>query len=115
MTYIDGVIASVPTANKAAYLEHARIAAGVFRDHGALRVVDAWGDDVPEGKVTDYYRATQAKPGETVIFSWIEWPDRAARDAGMAKAFEDERLTSIDMPFDGQRMVIGSFDVISDR
>lgn len=112
MSYVDGMIASVPTANKAEYLAHAKIAATVFRDCGATRSVDTWGDDVPEGKVTDYFRAVQARPDETIVFSWIEWPDKATRDAGMKLAFRDERLTNLDMPFDGQRVVLGGFETL---
>ena len=86
MSYIDGMIASVPTAKKDEFLKHAKIAAQVFLDCGAIRSIDAWGDDVPHGKVTDYYRAVEAKPDETIVFGWIEWPDKATRDAGMQKA-----------------------------
>lgn len=109
MSYVDGIVCSVPTDQKEAYLTHAKIAAQVFKEYGAIRSVDAWGDDVPEGKVTDFHRAVQAKPGETIVLGWIEWPDKATRDAGMAKAMTDERLTNLNMPFDGQRAIFGGF------
>ena len=109
MSYIDGMIAAVPTANKEAYLAHARAAAEVFKAHGAVKCVDAWGDDVPDGQVTDFRRAVQATAEETVVFSWIAWPDRAARDAGWEKVMQDERMQKLQMPFDGKRMVYGGF------
>lgn len=109
MSYIDGMIAAVPTANKDAYLAHARAAAEVFKSHGAQKCVDAWGDDVPEGQVTDFRRAVQATGEETVVFSWITWPDKAARDAGWAAVMQDERMQKLQMPFDGKRMVYGGF------
>lgn len=114
--YIDGFVAPVRPENKAAYVAMAQRAAGVFRDHGAVRVVEGWGDDVPDGKVTDYKRAVQAVDGETVVYSWIEWPDKAARDAGWAKAMADDRMKPDgDMPFDGKRMFWGGFLPLLDR
>ena len=91
-------------------------AAPIFRDHGATRVVEGWADDVPDGTLTDFRRAVQAQEGETVVFSWIEWPSRQARDAGMAKVMADERMQPGDpMPFDGKRMVFGGFRAIVDQ
>ncbi len=76
-------------------------AAPVFQDYGALRVVEAWGDDTQDGKLTDYNRATLKQPDEKVVFSWIEWPDKATRDAGWAKAMHDERMKPpAEMPMD---------------
>ena len=112
MNYIDGFVIAVKTADRATYLEHAKAAAVVFRENGALGCVECWGDDVPEGKLTSFPLAVQRKPDETVVFSWITWPSRAARDAGMKKAMEDPRLTNMAMPFDGKRMIYGGFEVI---
>lgn len=109
MSYIDGMIAAVPTASKDAYLAHARATSAVFKAHGAVKCVDAWGDDVPDGQVTDFRRAVQATPDETIVFSWITWPDKAARDAGWAAVMQDERMQKLEMPFDGKRMVYGGF------
>lgn len=116
MSYIDGFVAAVPAAGKEAYRDHCRIAAAVFLEHGATRVVDAWGDDVPPGKVTDFYRAVQATDGEVVVFSWIEWPSREARDAAMEKVMTDPRLdpAANPMPFDGKRMIFGGFAPLND-
>lgn len=114
MNYIDGFVAAVPTANRAAYLEFARTSAAVFKDCGALQSVDCWGDDVPEGKLTSFPLAVQRKPDETVVFGWLTWPSRAARDAGMKKAMEDPRMKDLKMPFDGKRMIHGGFEVIHD-
>ncbi|MBN6151772.1 DUF1428 domain-containing protein [Xanthomonas sp. AmX2] len=110
MSYIDGFVLAVPTANKEKFLEHARIDS-VFIEFGALRVLECWGDDVPRGQQTDFYRAVEAKDDETVVFSWIEWPDKATRDAGMQKMMEDPRMDPAKnpMPFDGKRMIYGGF------
>lgn len=112
MPYIDGFVAPVPTANKANYIRHAETAAVVFKEHGALTVVETWGDDVPEGKLTSFPMAVQRKEGETVVFSWISWPDKRTRDAGMKKSMEDPRLMGAEMPFDGKRMIFGGFEVV---
>ena len=112
LPYIDGFVAAVPTAHKEKYLRHAEAAARVFREYGALEVVETWGDDVPEGKLTSFPLAVQRKPDETVVFAWITWPSRAARDEGMRKAMEDPRLAGSEMPFDGKRMIYGGFQVI---
>jgi len=114
MNYIDGFVAAVPTANRDSYLGHARAAAAVFKEHGALSVVECWGDDVPEGKLTSFTMAVQRKDDETVVFSWITWPSRAARDAGMEKAMKDQRLQpgTNPMPFDGKRLIYGGFEVM---
>ncbi|WP_428031845.1 DUF1428 domain-containing protein [Ancylobacter sp.] len=115
MSYVDGFVVAVPTDKKDAYRAMAEKAAPIFLEHGALRAVEAWGDDVPDGKVTDFRRAVKATPEETVVFSWIEWPSRAARDAGMKAFMEDPRLKDMtDMPFDGQRMIFGGFAPLLD-
>lgn len=114
MAYVDGFVAAVPTANKQKFIEHAKRFDAVFLEHGALRVIECWGDDVPEGKLTDFRRAVQAKSDETVVFSWIEWPDKTARDAGMKKSMEDPRMKteSNEAPFDGKRLIFGGFSPI---
>jgi uncharacterized protein YbaA (DUF1428 family) len=114
MNYIDGFIVAVPTASRDTYLAHARAAAQVFKEHGALNVVECWGDDVPEGKLTSFALAVQRKPDETVVFSWITWPSRGARDDGMKAAMDDPRLKAMSMPFDGKRLIFGGFEVILD-
>jgi uncharacterized protein YbaA (DUF1428 family) len=116
MTYIDGFVAPVPTANRAAYKEHAEKAAVVFKEHGALKMVECWGDDVPDGKLTSFPMAVKKKDDETVVFSWIVWPSRQVRDEGMKKVMEDPRLqpNSNPMPFDGKRLIYGGFDVLLD-
>lgn len=114
--YVDGFVLAVPSANKEAYRKHAAEAAVIFKEHGALSMVEGWGDDVPEGKNNSMHTAVLRKEDETVVFSWITWPDRAARDAGMAKVFADPRMngTMEAMPLDGSRMIFGGFEVIVD-
>jgi uncharacterized protein YbaA (DUF1428 family) len=111
MSYVDGYLIAVPTANRQTFTDFARQFDPIFIEYGALRVMECWGDDVPTGKVTDFQRAVQATADETVVFSWIEWPDKATRDAGMKKAMEDPRMDpgNNPMPFDGKRMVFGGF------
>ena len=115
MAYLDGFVAAVPSAAKAKFEAHARKMDSIFLDFGATRVVETWGADVKPGKVTDFPGAVEAKADETVVFSWIEWPDKATRDAGMAKLmapdFKDERMDpeANPMPFDGKRMIFGGF------
>lgn len=116
MAYVDGFVAAVPTASKAAYKKHAEDAALVFMEHGALRVVECWGDDVPDGRQTSFPMAVKCKPDETVVFSWILWPSRDVRDRGVEKVMKDPRLSSGQnpMPFDGQRVIYGGFHVLVD-
>ncbi|MBC7975587.1 MAG: DUF1428 domain-containing protein [Myxococcales bacterium] len=115
MSYIDGFVLPVPAAKKQAYLEMAAKTAPLFREYGALQVVECWGDDVRDGKVTDFNRAVKAESGESVVFSWIVWPSKAVRDAGNKKMMEDPRMKMDgDMPFDGKRMIIGGFEVLLD-
>jgi uncharacterized protein YbaA (DUF1428 family) len=114
MTYFEGFVAAVPEANKDAYRKHAADAAPIFRDFGVTRHVETWEDDVPEGKVTDFRKAVQAKPDEKIVFAWFEYPDKAARDAANAKMMSDPRMEDMgaNMPFDGKRMIFGGFDAI---
>ena len=112
--YIDGCLIPVPADNKSDYMEMADKHAALLKEYGATRVVDAWGDDVPAGKVTDYQGAVQARDGETVIFSWVEWPSKQARDAAWDKIMQDPRMQAMKMPFDGQRMIYGGFATMLD-
>jgi prepilin-type processing-associated H-X9-DG protein len=116
VSYVDGFVIAVRTASKQAFVDHARKLDPVFIEHGALRVLECWGDDVPEGKLTDFRRAVQATAEETVVFSWIEWPDKATRDAGMAKVMADPRMSPENFApvFDGKRMIFGGFAPVVD-
>jgi predicted enzyme related to lactoylglutathione lyase/uncharacterized protein YbaA (DUF1428 family) len=115
MTYIDGFVIAVPTANRQKFIDHANTGDSVFMELGALRILECWGDEVPEGKQTDFRRAVQATADETVVFSWIEWPDKPTRDAAMTRMEEvmktDPRMSPEHnpMPFDGARMIYGGF------
>lgn len=114
MTYVDGFVAAVPTADRAKFLKHAEDAAVVFKECGALSVAECWGDDVPEGEMTSFPMAVKRKEDETVVFSWVTWPSREKRNEGMQKAMADPRLQPDvnPMPFDGKRAIFGGFEMI---
>lgn len=116
MSYVDGFVAAVPESNKEKFIEHAKLMATVFKDYGAVNVVDAWGDDVPEGEVTSFPLAVQKKVDEVIAFSWITWPSKEIRDAGWQSAMEDPRMDpdTNPMPFDGKRIIYGGFNIVSD-
>ena len=116
MSYVDGYVLAGPAANRDAYRKVAVASARHFRNHGATRVVETWQDEVPDGKVTSFPLAVQKKEDEIVVFSWVEWPDKATRAAAMEKimeAMQNDPLMS-EMPFDGMRMIFGSFEVLLD-
>ncbi len=115
MSYVDGYVLAVPAKNREAYTRLAASAAQVFRDCGATAVVECWGHDVPEGKVTSFTMAVKRQDDEDVVFSWVTWPDKATRDDGMKRYMADPRMKDMNpqsMPFDGQRMIFGGFEVI---
>ncbi|ASR42310.1 hypothetical protein BEN78_01720 [Xanthomonas citri pv. mangiferaeindicae] len=115
MTYVQGFVVAVPTANKNAYAQHARDAFAVLKTYGDVRCVEAWGDEVPRGKCNDFQGAVQATDEETVVFSWMEYPDRATRDQAHEKMMADPRMQQMqDMPFDGKRMILGGFASLVD-
>jgi uncharacterized protein YbaA (DUF1428 family) len=116
MTYVDGFVAAVPTANRERYRKHAEAVAVVFKEHGALRYVECWGDDVPQGKLTSFPMAVKCQDDETVVFSWVTWPSRKVRDEGMKKVMVDPRLQpdKNPMPFDGKRLIYGGFEMLVD-
>ncbi|HEX8444888.1 MAG TPA: DUF1428 domain-containing protein [Allosphingosinicella sp.] len=113
--FVDGFVLPVPEGNRDAYLALAQKAAAIFAKHGALRLVEAFSDDVPRGKVTDFHRAVRSEEGEGVVFSWIEWPDLATRDAAWAKMRADDEMKDEPMSFDGKRMFWGGFEMILDE
>ena len=114
MTYFEGFLVPVPESRREEYLKHATDAAPLFHEFGVKRHVEAWDSDVPEGKVTDFRKAVDARPDEKVVFSWFEYPDKAARDAANEKMTSDPRMKDMgaSMPFDGKRMIFGGFDAI---
>ncbi|MET2827595.1 DUF1428 domain-containing protein [Mesorhizobium shangrilense] len=117
MSYIAGFVAAVPAANKEAYSKHVAKAASVLKEFGTTRIVEAWGDDVPGGKITDFKGAVKAGPDEVITFSWHEYPDKTAADAAYRTMMSDPRIAEIGatMPFDGQRMIIGGFTPIIEQ
>ncbi len=117
MNYVDGFVTPVSNANRGAYIEHAEKAAALFKEYGALAVVECWGDDVPEGKLTSFPLAVKRESGEAVVFSWITWPSRAVRDEGWKKIMADPRMQpgAMVMPFDGKRLIYGGFEIVVQR
>jgi uncharacterized protein YbaA (DUF1428 family) len=109
MTYYSCFVAAVSADKRQAYVDHATKSWPMFKRHGALRMVETWGEDVPHGQQTDFYRATQAKDDEVPVFSWIEWPDRTTADAAWAAIMSEDHPELADMPFDGMRMFWGGF------
>ncbi len=117
MTYVDGFVAAVPSANKQKYIEHAKQAAIAFKQYGAIKLVECWGDDVPQGEVTSFPLAVKCEAGETVVFSWVLWPSKQVRNDAMAKIMDDPRMNPDinQMPFDGMRLIYGGFEMIVDE
>jgi len=114
MDYIDGFVIAVASDKKDQYRTVAEAAAVVFKEFGALSVVECWGDDVPPGKLTSFPLAVKCEPDEVVVFSWVRWPTKAVRDQGMKRVMEDPRMRNAEMPFDGNRMIYGGFQIIVD-
>lgn len=114
MTYVDGCVLAVPTSKREAYRKWAEEMDQIFKDHGALQLVDCWGDDVPDGTETSFPMAVKCQPDETVCFSWILWPSREVRDAAWEKVMADPRMDqdTSPMPFDGNRMIFGGFEML---
>lgn len=113
--YIDGFICPVKAADRERYIAFARATAAIFKDRGAIRVVEGWADDVPDGVHTSFPMAVKLEPGEVVMFSWVEWPDKATRDACFSEGDTDGRMAALGpMPFDGKRLVYGGFIPVLD-
>ena len=112
MPYIDGFVAAVPKANKEQYIKHEQLTAVVFKDHGALQIIEGWGDDVPEGEVTSFPKAVACQDDEIVVFSTVVWPSKEVRDAGWQAIEQDPRMhpDNNPMPFDGKRLIYGGFE-----
>jgi uncharacterized protein YbaA (DUF1428 family) len=121
MAYVDGFVIPVPRRNLDAYRRISRKAGKVWREHGALEYKECVADDAPKGKVTSFPQSVKLKKGETVVFSWITYKSRAHRDRVNKKVMEGPRLADMmgaenmeNMPFDGQRMIYGGFEVVVD-
>lgn len=113
MAYADGFMAPIAAGKRDEYTRFAHEVAKIFKEHGALQVVDCWGDDVPDGKITSMPRAVQRKDGEAIVFGWVTWPSKQVRDSGMQKVMNDPRMHALSMPFDGPRAIFGAFEVVS--
>jgi len=111
--YVMGFLLAVPEDKKETYRNVAAAAGEMFRKYGAVEVMEAWEEDVPDGKHTDFRMAVKAEPGEKIVFSWIVWPDKATADEGQARMMSDEHIPGAEeMPFDGKRMIWGGFSPI---
>ncbi len=113
MAYITGFLLAVPNAKKDDYRKMAETTWAIFKDHGCLRICENWGADISDGKVTSFPMAVKLEKDETVVFSWMEWPDRATCDAGWEAMMKDPRMADMapdTMPFDGMRMIWGGFE-----
>ena len=115
MDFVEGFVLAVPTDKKNEYIEHAKEVAVIFKEHGAIKLVECWGEDVPDGKLTSFPMAVKCKEDETVVFSWIIWPSKVVRDVGMQKVMDDPRLNDNQMPFDGSRLIYGGFQMVVDE
>ena len=116
MTYVDGYLCPIKPGRKDDYVALAQMAAPLFIEHGALRVVEAWNDDIKPGKTNDFRTAVIAEDGEDIVFSWIEWPDKETRDKGWETVMKDERMKAPDdNPMAGARMIYGGFTSIVDE
>jgi uncharacterized protein YbaA (DUF1428 family) len=114
MPYIDGFVIPVPNDKKDAYIEASKTYGVIAKEFGAVGIREFWGDDVPDGATTSFPMAVKLEPGESVVFSWCEWPDKATRDAGAAKMREDPRMANMTMPFDGKRLIYGGFELLTE-
>ena len=112
--YVDGFVLAVPNAKKEAYRLHAEKSAALLKEHGMVSMIECWGDDVPEGKLTSFRMAVKQEEDETVVFSWMTWTSKESRDEGWKKIMADPRMKmeSGDVPFDGKRMIYGGFTVL---
>jgi uncharacterized protein YbaA (DUF1428 family) len=116
MNYVDGFVGAVPTANKDAYVEYAKKYGPIFKEYGALSVIDCWGDDVPEGTLTSFTMAVKREANESIVFSWVTWPSKAVRDEGWKKLMANPHFSPENhvMPFDGKRMIYGGFQTVTE-
>ena len=112
MSYVSGFVIPVKAQNKDAYIASAKAGWPLFKEFGALAQVETWGDNVPVGEVTGFPQAVKLEEGEVVVFSWLIWPDKATADAGYEKMMADPRMETLDMPFDGKRMIWGGFETV---
>lgn len=117
MSYVDGFVAAVPTVNKDKYIEHAKISAVLFKEHGAINIVETWQDDVPDGEITSFPLAVKKESNESIVFSWVTWPSKEMRDTGWQAIMEDPRMhpDQNPMPFDGKRLIYGGFNIILEQ
>jgi len=113
MTYVSGFLIPVPKPNKERYTELAKLSWPLFKEYGAISVQENWENDVQDGETTSFPMAVKRQSDESIVFSWITWPDKKTADACWASFETDPRWEAMkEMPFDGKRMIFGGFDTI---
>ena len=113
--YVDGFVLPVPKKNIAAYKKLAKMAARVWKDHGALQYCESMGEDLDTKGMKTFPQLVKPKKGEVVFFSYITYKSRKHRDKVNAAVMKDPRLAALmpkDMPFDVKRMAYGGFEVL---
>jgi uncharacterized protein YbaA (DUF1428 family) len=114
MEYFQGFVVPAKADHKKAYLEIAKKWAAICAEYGATRTVECWGDEVTDGKITDFKKAVRTNDDETVVFSWICWPDKATCDAGMRALMQDQRMRETTAAWNGPLAIFGGFTPILD-
>lgn len=118
MSYVDGFVIAIPKKNVKAYLEMAKKASKIWREHGALEYRECVGDDLNVKMGLPFPRLAKLKPSETVVFSWIVYKSRSHRDRVNTKVMKDPRINELcdekSMPFDMRRMTYGGFKLVVD-
>jgi uncharacterized protein YbaA (DUF1428 family) len=122
MAYVDGFLLPLPKRKLQAYRRIAKAAGRIWLKYGALEYRECAGDSFTSewgGKTHKslFPKTVRAKPGETVVFSWIVFKSKADRDRVNARVMKDRRMAkmmAIPMPFDMKRMAYAGFKVVVD-
>ncbi len=109
--YVNGYIIPVPEEKKDPFVQAMKVYVEVAKDFGAIEIFENWEVEVPDGKLTDYRKAVNARRGEKIVLSWVVWPDRRTAAIAHKGIFGDPRMEAIeDMPIDSTRMILGGFE-----
>ena len=117
--YVDGYVLPIPKKNLRVYRRMAAKGAVIWRDHGALEYRECVAEDLKTKFGRSFPATIKTKPGETVVFAWVVFKSRKHRDQVNAAVMKDPRLNAMlgpdAMPFDGNRMTYGGFEVLVER